>query len=56
MNVQGVKAIMAATDEEFEAARSEAMEQLKAMNFDQAREEIVGLYEQAKKDAESFLE
>lgn len=55
MNVQGVKAVMAATDEEFEAARSEAMEQLKAMNFDQAREEIVGLYEQAKKDAESFL-
>lgn len=55
MNVQGVKAIMAATDEEFEAIRSEAMEQLKAMNFDQAREEIVGLYEQAKKDAESFL-
>ena len=54
MNVQGVKAIMAATDEEFEAARAEAMAQLEAMNFEQARTEIVGLYEQAKKDAESL--
>ena len=32
------------------------MAQLEAMNFEQARTEIVGLYEQAKKDAESLQE
>ena len=54
MNVEAVKAIMAKDDEEFDSIRKEAMSQLDAMNFQQAREEIVSLYDQAKKDAESF--
>ena len=45
---------MAKDDEEFDSIRKEAMSQLDAMNFQQAREEIVSLYDQAKKDAESF--
>ena len=54
MNVEALKAIMAKDDEEFDSIRKEAMSQLDAMNFQQAREEIVSLYDQAKKDAESF--
>ena len=54
MNVQGVKAIMAKNDAEFEAAREEAMTELNAMGFEKAREEILSLYEAAKVDASSF--
>ncbi len=54
MNVQGVQAIMASTDEEFDAIRTETLNQLDAMGFQDARKEIIGLYEQAKKDAATF--
>lgn len=54
MNVQGIKAVMAKDDAEFEAVRAEAMTELSNMGFDQAREEILSMYETAKKDAASF--
>lgn len=55
MSVQGVKAIMAKDDAEFDSIREETMTGLDAMNFEQARDEVVGLYEQAKKDAKEFF-
>lgn len=54
MNVQGIKAVMAKDDAEFEAVRADAMTELGNMGFDQAREEILSMYETAKKDAASF--
>ncbi|MBQ8305839.1 MAG: extracellular solute-binding protein [Blautia sp.] len=54
MNVQGVKAIMAADEDEFAAVREEAMEQLDAMNLPQATEEMKQLYDEAKAAAEEF--
>ena len=54
MNVQGVKCIMAATQEEFDAAKKEAMESLKDKNYDQAAAEIQELYDEARASAENF--
>lgn len=54
MNVQGVKCIMAATQEEFDAAKKEAMESLKDKNYDQAAAEIQELYDEARVSAENF--
>ena len=46
---------MAKDDAEFDSIREEPMTGLDAMNFEQARDEVVGLYEQAKKDAKEFF-
>ncbi len=54
MNVQGVKCIMAATPEEFEAAKQEAMDSLADKNYQQAVDELLQAYEEAKTSAESF--
>ena len=54
MNVQGVKCVMAKDDAEFEALREEAMQELEAKGFSQAREEIIANYEAAKEEAASF--
>ena len=54
MNVQGVKCIMAATQEEFDAARAEAMESLSDKNYDKAAEEIQKLYDEARSSAQNF--
>ncbi|MDE7009255.1 MAG: extracellular solute-binding protein, partial [Lachnospiraceae bacterium] len=54
MNVQGVKVIMAKDDAEFEAYKEEALQELEAKGFSQAREEIISLYAAAKEEAGSF--
>ncbi|HJD29742.1 MAG TPA: hypothetical protein H9914_12220 [Candidatus Blautia avicola] len=54
MNVQGVKAIMAADEAEFESAKEEAMQGLENNNYSKATEEIKAAYEQAKADEETF--
>lgn len=54
MGVQAVKAIMAANQAEFDAARAEAMESLKNKNYQTANDEIIGLYEQAKEEVSTF--
>lgn len=54
MSVQGVKAIMAKDDAEFEAAHEEAVRELEAKGFSKARDEILSLYEAAEKEADSF--
>lgn len=54
MNVQGVKCVMAKDDAEFEGLRAEAMKELEAKGFSKAREEILSIYETAKKEADTF--
>lgn len=54
MNVQGVKAIMAKDDAEFGQIRQEAMEELNNKGFEEARDELLSLYETAKSEADSF--
>ena len=54
MNVQGVKAIMAKDDAEFEQIRQEAMEELDNKGFEEARQELIELYETAKGEADTF--
>lgn len=54
MNVQGIKAIMAKDDAEFEQCRQEALQELEAKGFLKAKDEILGLYETAREDAASF--
>ncbi len=54
MNVQGVKAIMAADNEEFEQIRQEAMEALNDKGFEEARQELISLYDTARTEADSF--
>lgn len=46
--------IMAKDDAEFEAYKEEALQELEAKGFSQAREEIISLYETAKEEAGSF--
>lgn len=54
MSVQGIKAIMAKDDAEFEKVREDTITELNNMGFEQAREEILSLYEAAKEDSASF--
>lgn len=54
MNVQGVKAIMAASDDEFESCKEETLSGLESRNYSQATDEIEGLYAEAEKAAEGF--
>lgn len=54
MNVQGVQAIMAATEEEFNACKEQTLEGLESRNYGQATTEIEGLYAEAKEQADAF--
>lgn len=54
MNVQGVQAIMAATEEEFNAVKEETLAGLESRNYSQATEEIAGLYAEAEQQADAF--
>lgn len=54
MSVQGVKAIMASSDEEFEACREESLKGLSDQGYDDTEEPLQALYEQARKTAEAF--
>jgi len=53
MNVQGVKAIMAGTEAEFNSIKEESIAGLEAKKYSQAADEILGLYDQAKEDAKA---
>lgn len=54
MNVQGVNAIMTATEDEFNATKEETLKGLENKNYGKATKEIEGLYETAEKEADAF--
>ena len=54
MNVQGVNAVMAASDEEFASCKEETLSGLKSKDYDKATKEIEGLYADAEKQADAF--
>ena len=54
MNVQGVNAVMAASDEEFEACKEETLSGLESKDYGKATKEIEGLYADAEKQADAF--
>lgn len=54
MNVQGVQAIVATSEEEFNACKEETLEGLENRSYSQAEEEIARLYAEAEKEAEAF--
>lgn len=54
MNVQGVNAIMTATEEEFNACKEETLKGLESRDYGKATKEIEKLYVEAEKEAEAF--
>ncbi|MGB8451579.1 MAG: extracellular solute-binding protein [Anaerocolumna sp.] len=54
MNVEGVKAIMAKTEEEFNTVKAEALEAMEAKGISDASAEIKSLYQAAKEQVSNF--
>ncbi len=54
MAIQGVRAIMSATDEEFEACKEESLQGLSSQGYDDTVEPLQALYEQACETAKTF--
>lgn len=54
MNVQGVNAIMTATEDEFNACKEETLNGLESRDYGKATSEIEQLYAEAEKEAEAF--